>query len=345
MTREVLPAFEMLLEELEAIIPILNEQASRLVKEAKYDNVRMIMDRAEFTKEFQKKVINLRDEWIERNLPSTRDDSLNGVKHQLLSYYQESLPSLPSTKVSGARLKPGLRTPNEELHIPILQALIDLGGVAEFGKLLERLEITLKPVLNKYDWAPLPTDADSVRWKNNVAWAKAPLRKAGYLRSDSQTGTWEITSLGRMAARDEKPLPLIERVKEKPITTTRNQTHNQGYHFKNKSRFIRELYGQLKSKIMGLSGNVEEKHLKLYVRFLIHGKGFVDIHLQNQGIKLWIRPKINLLYDPHSLCRDVSNLGHYGNGDTEITLSNYTDIEKTINLIQQSFNYIIKKVD
>lgn len=343
MTREVLPAFEMLLEELEAIIPILNEQASRLVKENKYDNVRKIMERAEFTNAFQQKVINLRDEWIERDFPSTRDQSGESNKDQSHLFTQEPLLPIPSTRVSGTRLRPGLRTSNEELRLPILQALVDLGGAADFGELLKRLEVTLKPILNKYDWSPLPTDADSVRWKNNVAWAKAPLRKAGLLRSDSQLGTWEITEKGRAVAKNERIDPLFHQTKPVLGNRNRRQDYDQDYHLSSKPKFIRDLYIQLRNEIYKLSPNIEEKHLKIYIRFLIFGKGFVDIHLQNYAIKLWVKPKIELLYDPHSLCRDVSKLGHYGNGDTEITLTNNKDIGKVINLIQQSFNYMVKK--
>lgn len=55
--------------------------------------------------------------------------------------------------------------------------------------------------LNKFDWGVLP-DGHSIRWKNNVGWAKKPLKDAGYLSTTAPDGIWEITEAGRKALKD-----------------------------------------------------------------------------------------------------------------------------------------------
>ncbi len=42
------------------------------------------------------------------------------------------------------------------------------------------------------------------------------------------------------------------------------------------------------------------------------------------------------LDDPKGICRDVSSIGHWGNGDYEIAIRTDEDIEYIMSLIKQS---------
>ncbi len=44
-----------------------------------------------------------------------------------------------------------------------------------------------------------------------------------------------------------------------------------------------------------------------------------------------------MLKDPKNLARDVSNKGHHGNGDYEITLTLEEDLNYVMTLIKQSY--------
>lgn len=42
--------------------------------------------------------------------------------------------------------------------------------------------------------------------------------------------------------------------------------------------------------------------------------------------------------DPKGICKDVSELGRWGNGDVEVGISTRDEIEYVMTLIQQSFD-------
>ena len=79
--------------------------------------------------------------------------------------------------------------------------------------------------------------------------------------------------------------------------------------------------------------------LKLYLRrsisLLKRIKNIVDIVIQKRGLKLFINKTKNTLDDSKMLARDVSNIGHWGNGDYEIVVSDDSNIEYIMSLIKQ----------
>ena len=99
---------------------------------------------------------------------------------------------------------------------------------------------------------------------------------------------------------------------------------------------ILELYGQLRERILEL-GNVEIKATKLYVAFTVNGANFTDIAIQKKALKLWINLPKGGLEDPYKLARDVANIGHHGNGDYQLSISNADKLDYIITLIKQGY--------
>ena len=62
----------------------------------------------------------------------------------------------------------------------------------------------------------------------------------------------------------------------------------------------------------------------------------VDINVQQKGLKIWINMRKRQLGAPKQLAKDVSNTGHWGNGDYEINVTNTKDIEYIMSLIKQA---------
>ncbi len=56
------------------------------------------------------------------------------------------------------------------------------------------------------------------------------------------------------------------------------------------------------------------------------------------SLKLFVNVKKGLFNDPKNRARDVSKIGHWGNGDYEITIKNSTDIGYIASLIRQSYD-------
>ena len=97
---------------------------------------------------------------------------------------------------------------------------------------------------------------------------------------------------------------------------------------------IKELYERFKGAILNLD-NIEVKPKKKYIAFA-SGSNVVDIHIQKNALKMWINLSKGELQDPKMLTRDVSKIGHWGNGDYEIQVKDDEDLEYILSLIKQS---------
>ncbi len=105
-------------------------------------------------------------------------------------------------------------------------------------------------------------------------------------------------------------------------------------HLDKASEEIKELYEKLKNAILNLD-NLEVKPKKLYIAF-VASSNVVDILIQRNQIKMWLNLRKGELSDPKGICRDVSQTGHWGNGDYEIIFRTDEDLEYILSLIKQS---------
>lgn len=109
------------------------------------------------------------------------------------------------------------------------------------------------------------------------------------------------------------------------------------------STATRFLYEMLKERILALEGvNVEPK--KLYIAFKNEmKKNICDVEIQKGKLKVYINLLKGKLYDPDGLAEDVSDVGHWGNGDYRISISDENEIDYAIELIAQSYHKNCKK--
>lgn len=114
------------------------------------------------------------------------------------------------------------------------------------------------------------------------------------------------------------------------------KVYTEEEHLELGSESIIELYEKLKSAILNL-GDIELKPKKLYLAF-VAGGNVVDIVIQRKALKCFLNLDRGNLDDPKKIARDVYKIGHWGNGDYEITLSNDENLEYIMSLIKQSYN-------
>jgi predicted transport protein len=115
------------------------------------------------------------------------------------------------------------------------------------------------------------------------------------------------------------------------------KVYTEDYHLntKNIKDEIKEIYFNLKERILNI-GDVNIIPRKLYICFS-HRTNFVDVEIRNKDVKIYINLKIGELDDPKNITKDVSNQGHWGNGDYEIRLYPDTDLDYVMFLINQSY--------
>lgn len=100
---------------------------------------------------------------------------------------------------------------------------------------------------------------------------------------------------------------------------------------------MRELFEALRKSVVALDPCVSEEFLKLYVAYKAE-TNFVDVVPQAKRLLLVLNLGIDDIEDPKGLCRDISNIGRWGNGDVEIGLSNVDELPYAMGLIRQSFD-------
>lgn len=98
---------------------------------------------------------------------------------------------------------------------------------------------------------------------------------------------------------------------------------------------IKQIYYNLKERILNL-GEVNIVPRKLYICFS-RKTNFVDIEIRNKDVKIYLNLKKGELDDPKNITKDVSNQGHWGNGDYEVRLYPDTDLDYVMFLINQSY--------
>ena len=107
-------------------------------------------------------------------------------------------------------------------------------------------------------------------------------------------------------------------------------------HLSHCSEEIKSLYDELKSQILSIDENIEVIPKKKYIAFKAD-RNFVDILPQKSKIKFWLNLSKGQLKDIDSIARDVSNVGHWGNGDYEVSFSNSEELPVLLSLIKQSY--------
>ena len=98
----------------------------------------------------------------------------------------------------------------------------------------------------------------------------------------------------------------------------------------------RELYENVKERLLSLADNITTQPKKQTIDFRVDDNIFCDIVLQNKGLKIYVNLKSGDLQDQKLVARDVSNVGHWGNGSYEIKLTDLDDIDYIISLLKQS---------
>jgi len=112
--------------------------------------------------------------------------------------------------------------------------------------------------------------------------------------------------------------------------------------FNNKPDNIKELYENLKERILNEFEDIEIVATKLYIVFKTSNKIIISIEAFKGQLKGWINLKNTKLIDPFNKTRDVSNIGHHGIGDYEMKIANDEDIDYFISLFKQAYKEIMK---
>lgn len=99
---------------------------------------------------------------------------------------------------------------------------------------------------------------------------------------------------------------------------------------------MRDLFEVFRKEILALDPCVSEEFLKLYVAYKAE-TNFIDIVPQKSRLRLSLNMQFHELHDPKGIAKDVTNLGRWGNGDVEVSLSKLDELPYIMGLVRQAF--------
>ncbi len=115
----------------------------------------------------------------------------------------------------------------------------------------------------------------------------------------------------------------------------KQESNPNQYHFLRSGGKSRSLFDRLHQEILNLDENITERYLKHYIVYSKFNFDIVFVEPMAKSLKLFINSDTYRLTDPKNLLRDVSNVGHWGSGNTEIVLKSPDDINYCLDIIMQ----------
>lgn len=130
--------------------------------------------------------------------------------------------------------------------------------------------------------------------------------------------------------------PIMQSNKDLKQVTEEIKIYTEESLLQGKPEEVVELYEKFKNAITALADNIEVKALKYWISFKILNSVICAIEVQKGALKLYIKLNKGQLDDPKKLADDVSQIGHWGNGDYQIKVSDDKNLEYIMSLVKQA---------
>lgn len=99
-----------------------------------------------------------------------------------------------------------------------------------------------------------------------------------------------------------------------------------------------DVYEALKSFLMALGDDVQIKTLKYYFAFKrIKNFACVEVHTSSNKLAVYVKADMEKIRFEKGFTRDVTNIGHLGTGNLEITITSSEDLKKAEQLLTASY--------
>ncbi len=101
---------------------------------------------------------------------------------------------------------------------------------------------------------------------------------------------------------------------------------------------VKQIFKELDDFLISLGDDVQKKELKYYYAYkTIRNFATVDVRPTEQKLLLYLKIDPDRFPEAPDNIRDVTDIGHYGTGDFEITLTQKEDLETSKDYIEMSY--------
>ncbi len=106
-------------------------------------------------------------------------------------------------------------------------------------------------------------------------------------------------------------------------------------HLHLKAGKMSQLFEDFRREVLALDECVTEHFLKLYVAYKAE-TNFVDVVPQAKALRLSLNINPEDLFDPNEMVKDVTGTGRWGNGNSEVKLTEPKDLPYVVGLVRQA---------
>lgn len=190
-------------------------------------------------------------------------------------------------------------------------------------------------------------DASEVNWDKMIGIAIAP-SFSSYQINDAEddyrielcevhryeNDIFEFKHLGSVEDRTEADFP----------TPLQPKTTDLESHLNRCNENIRQIYEELERQIMGINNNIELLVKKVYVSFEIHDRAFVRFYTKKNKILIYMRLKSDEMHIPRRSTLVIKKgMRNYVGGNSEIAISEKSDIVHLMKLVKQSYEKTVQQ--
>ena len=132
--------------------------------------------------------------------------------------------------------------------------------------------------------------------------------------------------------------PVMVQAGKKAAQTRQTDSYTFEEHLNNCDEKFKKILQCLREFTLSIDEAVEETPKKLYIAYKV-SQNFVCIEAKKSKILLFLKINPKEIKIPEN-GRDVSNIGHFGTGDLEISINNIEEMEKSKEYIKNAFENI-----
>lgn len=155
-----------------------------------------------------------------------------------------------------------------------------------------------------------------------IEWNEETIKKRAQLLVERAKKIWGFPSLTT-----EELAPYTS--EEKPSERYNIDTYDANV-------LTKTLYNVLDRRIQNLSPDVKREFKKLYVAYKLD-TNFTDIVFQKQRLRISVNMKFSEVHDPNGICKDITGIGRWGNGDVELYMEHTSEVDQIMYIIEQAF--------
>ena len=162
--------------------------------------------------------------------------------------------------------------------------------------------------------------------RNKAVWNETSIESRAKVLAERAVKVWQIPVLSQ---------DTLDIYREPEIINKESIYSIDDYEYLNGDMLT--FFNILEKRILNLDSSVRVEFKKLYIAFKA-STNFVDIVPQKRRLRLSLNANFDEIKDPDNLCKDVSGLGRWGNGDVELGIDNQTNLDAAMSLIQQALD-------